>query len=196
MGVSEDPNSALKIFEDHLWHTSVGPDTDLSAEFGTKAVAWSHTREGQDLGRILFVRDNVVVSIGFHPLRFQPMGDMTKTITSLARKIDDAMIKGTSGVQRGRSLATPRIIAVEILAPGSAGAKLTAEVRMAVPEDPQDKESRETELVQATSFYAARPDPDEKTQSETAVVYQVTFITKGCVVVSKGLVLSIDSAER
>jgi len=100
VGIFSSRREASCVFDDHLWHTSVGPDRNLTGEFGTKAVGWSYRREGHDLTRILFRRDNVVVSVSVFLPRLVAMGGSTKTAIVVAKTIDSALAQGTHGVLR------------------------------------------------------------------------------------------------
>lgn len=191
LGVFSDPNSALAIFEDHLLHTSVGPDKNFTAEYGTRAVGWSHRREGQDLTRILFVRENVVVSVYLALWRLMPVGVSSETTLAIAKTIDGALVNGALGVRRGKTLKVPRIVGVETVGTISERAKLTARVRVAVAENPQDKDSKEIEVVRTLPFYTPGLNPEDRAKPESKVTYHVTYITAGCVVTSKQMTVTI-----
>jgi len=164
LGVFSDPNAALQVFEDHLRHTSLGPDRDLGTAFGTKAVAWSQGQD-QSTRRVLFVRDNVVVSVYLALWRLVS-ADVSKEATlEIARRIDGALVKAMLGVQRGPNLRVPNIVAIETLGEMSAQAKFTAQVRIAIPENPQDKESKEIEVVRTLPFHTPGLNPEDKAKS-------------------------------
>jgi hypothetical protein len=181
LGVFSDHASAWAIFQAHLSHTSMGPDKNLTAEFGTKAVAWSVREEGQHLGRVLFVRDNVVVSIDIPAPWFAESGGSTKVITKLASIIDGALVDGTLGVRRGKALKVPRIMGVEPLNRVPVHAKATAHIHISTPENPQGRGSKYAEIVRDFAFYP----------SGAGVPYHVTYITPGCVVASKEVTIAV-----
>jgi hypothetical protein len=190
LGVFSDHKAALAIFEAHLKHTSMGPDQNLTAELGTKAVAWSVREEGQHLKRVLFVRDNVVVSIAIPAPSFAESGGSTKVITKLVSTVDGALINGTLGVQRGKTLRVPRIVGLEPAGAVPARATIPGQVRISVPQNPQDKDSSYTEIVRSHPFHTPRVDPHAKPEGQEKVTYHVTYITPGCVVASR--VITID----
>jgi hypothetical protein len=181
LGVFSDHKSALAIFEAHLKHTSVGPDENLTAELGTKAVAWSVREEGQHLAQVLFVRDNVVVRIDIPAPGFAESGGSTRVITKLASTIDCALVNGALGVQRGTTLKVPQIVAVDPLNSVPAHSKVTAKAHISVPENPQDRDSKYVELVRDLAFYPRG----------VGVPYHITYITPGCVVASKVVTMHV-----
>jgi hypothetical protein len=192
LGVFSDHESALAIFEAHLKHTSMGPDKNLTAEFGTNAVAWSVREEGQHLGRILFVRDNVVVSINIPAPGFAESGGSTKVITKLASTIDGALVNGTLGVQRGKTLRVPRIVGLEPARAVPARATIPGQVRISVPQNPLDESSSYTEIVRSHPFHTPRVDSHAKPEGQEEVTYHVTYITPGCVVASKEICVVVQ----
>jgi hypothetical protein len=162
----------------------MGPDKNLTAELGTKAVAWSVREEGQHLGRVLFVRDNVVVSIDIPAPWFAESGGSTKVITKLASTIDGALVNGTLGVQRGKTLKVPVIAEVTPLSSVPAPGAATAQVRIRVPENSQDRNSKYIEIVRDVPFYPGG----------VGASYHVTYITPGCVVASKAITMDVRRA--
>lgn len=183
LGVFEDPNSALKIFQDHLLHTSVGPSTDLSAELGTRAVAWSHGRGGQNLVRILFLRDNVVVLVRLNFLRFESLNELNRTLRELSTRIDGALASGSLGVQRGPGLSVPRITKVDVSGSPTSQTKRTARIHIAIPKNPRDKESEEVDLVRNVPVRVHSPGAGAEGKTSCHVVY----ISEGCVVASQSV---------
>ena len=89
---------------------------DLSGKVYQRAARWK--------GRILFLRDNAVVSL------WLPQ----ETLEATAKLIDQSLTSGAGGVRRGSSVLVPRII--DVLAPeqASKGEKMSIKVRVAVPE--------------------------------------------------------------
>jgi hypothetical protein len=183
LGVFSDPNTALRVFADYLRHTSVAPDRDLATTLGTRAVAWA--REGQSARRVLFARDNVVVSVSLLLWRLGPASVPNEATLDIAKNIDGALVKGVMGVQRGPTLLVPRITRIETSGEMSPQGTLTAQVHIAIPENPQDRESREVETVRTLRFHTPSLSAEDKIASENKVTYYVTYVTPGCVVASQ-----------
>jgi hypothetical protein len=191
LGVFPDPDTASKIFKDHLRHTSMGPDKDLTPELGERALRWSFRGEGKDLIRILFIRDNVVVSIHVFSRHGVPKGGTTETIMALSRAIDAALASGTRGVQRGNTLRTPRVTAIEFPADTPERTSLTARIRVVIPENPEDKDGREVEVVRSLPFYTPGLSAENKAKPEHTVTYYVTYVTPGCVIASRDVTITL-----
>ena len=119
IGVFADRQAALKIFDEHLTFTSVGPDKNLNGEIGNKAVAWRR--------RVLFVRDNVVVSLYF--TRWS--GDIERA----AAAIDSSLAAGGRGVRRGETVIVPKIKDVEIPREIEAGVKAPVKIVVVLPQE-------------------------------------------------------------
>jgi hypothetical protein len=80
-------------------------------------------------------------------------------------------------------------VAIEMPSKIPARTKVEAKVRISVPENPQDKDSKEKEVVHTIPFHVPSVDaPDNK------ITYEVTYITAGCVVTSKQVALTVTPA--
>jgi len=181
---SDQKDSAAKIFKYHIRHTSMGPNKDITAKLGDKAVGWWE-ESNKGFGRILFIRDNVVVNVSLSLRKLIPMGISGETTMEIAKAIDTALGEGTMGVRRGKVLKVPRILAVETPKEIFARSKIEAKVHVAIPENPQDKDSKEIEIRRTLPLYVPFVSPDEKSEDKKTFTYEVTYITPGCVVTSQ-----------
>lgn len=190
IGVFNDPNAALKMYTDHMLYTSIGPNRNLSGDIGNKSAGWWDVRN-QGFKRILFTRDNVVVSIHLFSKELISTGLSRDVTMNIAKAIDTALAEGTLGVLRYKVLKTPRILAVNMPTNVTARTKVEAQIHIAVQDDPQNKDSKETEILRTIQFSAPAVSADDKTKPEKNVMYEMTYITAGCVVSSKQVVLTL-----
>jgi hypothetical protein len=188
IGSFPDPNSAIKIFAEHILHTSMGPNRNTSKELGDISAGWWDERY-KGFRRILFIRDNTVVSVSLFLERFLEIGGKAIATMEIAKEIDNALAQGTLGVQRGTVLKVPRIVAIETPPKLISRTQVEAKVRIAVPVNPQDKDSKEDIVIRMIPFHVPSVDaPGNK------LTYEVTYITAGCVVTSQQVTLTVTPA--
>jgi len=187
LGVFPDPNSASETYMDHIFHTSLGPNRDLTNEFGNQSAGWWN---GQLDGftRILFIRDNVVVNISLYLKNIINMGGSANIITEIAGALDLALTEGTLGVQRGAVINVPRILVIEIPAENPARTKVEATVHIAIAEDPNDPNSTEIEIFLIVPFYVPSTGSENQPMQ---LAYELIYITPNCVVASQEIMVTV-----
>jgi hypothetical protein len=193
MGVFADANEALRAFREHLRHASVRPKDTRGESLGSKSVGWWDDKR-MCFRRVLLMRDNTVVDVYLFLERFIEMGGSGNATMHIAKAIDVALTSDALVVQRGRALKVPRILSIETTGAISEKATLTARIRVAVPENPQEEGSKEVEIVRTIPFDVPNLSPEDKAKSEKRISYQVTYITPGCVVVSKEVTFIVQPA--
>lgn len=194
IGVFADPNAAAQVFVEQITYTSMGPNKKLGPELGDQAVGW-WLESQQGFQRILFRRDNVVVSIGMDYGGDRKITVPTETTLELANQLDLALKTGSHGVSRGTTLRIPRIVRIETPAIVSERTSVSAQVRIAVPENPQDKSGREVERVQTITLRVPGVNPEDRAKPEQKTLYQFTYITAGCVVVTAETSVNVRAVE-
>jgi hypothetical protein len=190
IGVFADPNAASRVFVEQITYTSMGPNKELGSELGDQAVGWWNQSQ-QGFRRILLRRTNVVVSVGTDFGSDREITAPAKTAEELARAIDSALRSGSYGVVRGKTLRIPRFVQIQVPGATTERTKVSAQVRIAVPENPQDENSKEIELVRALPLHTRGLSPEEKGKPDHEATYQLTYITAGCVVISKEVTIAI-----
>lgn len=203
IGVFSDQTSATNIFQKHLLYTSMGPNRNLSEELGDKVFGWWGERE-QGFGRILFVRDNVAVSIYLRLDVLIPTGMYSDISMTTAKAIDGALIEGTYGVCRGAIVRLPHILKVQAQEELLAGTQVDIKVYVAVPEVMNDDslgfvdqkgaeitsgvpiidKKREVEIVRTLRYRV----PVIVGKPET-VGFEICYATRCCVMASKKFTL-------
>lgn len=188
LGVYADRQSALDAFKEHLRFTSVGPDRNLGKSVGEKAVGWSGKR-------ILLMRDNVVVNVGLPP----------RLLLRAAKAIDQALVKGTGGVQRGHKIHVPRITKAEapkkiregtvvdirihvVVSEGANGDGLGCVDAMGAPASyvPLMDPKGNVEVIRTVRYHAPR-----RVDKPMKVTFWVCYATSGCIMTSKEVTLKV-----
>lgn len=98
IGVFSDSAKAREMFDEALLFSPAGPDRDLSAKIGNKAVAWQQKR-------VLFSRDNVLIDL------WLPESETQR----VAIQLDSLLLKGGAGVARDSVVEVPRLLDVEMV---------------------------------------------------------------------------------
>ena len=194
IGVFADPNAAAQVFMEQITYTSMGPNKKLGPELGDHAVGWWVPSQ-KGFGRIILRRDNVVVSIGMDYGGDRKITVPAETTLELANQLDLALKTGSHGVSRGTTLRIPRIVRIETPAIVSERTSVSAQVRIAVPENPQDKSSREIERVQTITLHIPGVNPEDRAKPEHKTLYQLTYITADCVVVTAETSVNVHAVE-
>ena len=191
IGVFRDPNEALRAYLDTYFRTSVIPVDTLDKELGDRSARWPDEHH-RGCRRILFLRDNVVVDVYLESLdKFIAIGGEANATMEIAKAIDSALVQGILGVQRGKAVKVPRIVAVYTPEEVASGSKVAAKVRIAIPENPQDPNSKDIEIMRTFSFYAPAISTNGESEEKRTFMYEVTYISSGCVVASRQMTIRV-----
>lgn len=217
LGVFQGREVAMEKFTGHMFNVSAGPDKDLSGVVGDKAVAYLGMNVGEKVAdyrqqrSCLFVRDNVVV---FLSLRVR-WGDPVER----SKMIDQALVKGKAGVERGKTVDIPRILKVDLPAEVVSGLVTPIKVLVAVSRhtkgmlgfaeasgvgvadkgDVHKLEAKETTEASApgenVEAYAGRylaPSPAEiRREARPLRVFWVCYATDRCVIATQKVTVTI-----
>jgi len=204
LGIFSGKKAAFKVFNEHLTYTSMGPSDNLSKELGNKSFGWGKSR-------ILFVRDNAVVSLSMR-LDLLHQADLPlDTVLTTAKAIDGALAEGARGVQRSMTVRMPCILEVEAPEVILAGREVNIKIHVAVPEDtigdclgfvdrmgaeirsnvPITDKQKEVKIIRNLRFAVPRISNESEKMS-----FEVCYATSGCIIVSNKFDINIVKSEE
>jgi len=118
LGVFADKAAAERVLEEHLRFMSLLPPSDPGATLGQRRHVSAKNHWA------LWQRDNVTASLSLPEELLGPA----------AAAMDKALAAGDSGVSRGKSVALPRILSVDVPARTVAGTAAPVKITVAVPD--------------------------------------------------------------